>query len=170
MGQLIDDLLAYSRLGRTDVHRCDIDMREMAQAVFSDLTGDSEAGRVTLTMEPLAKAYGDPALIHQVWVNLIGNALKFSSKREKAVIEIGGSTVLGEHIYYVRDNGAGFDMQYADKLFGVFQRLHGSSEFEGTGVGLAIVQRVIRRHGGRTWAVGEVDRGATVYFTLPVKR
>jgi light-regulated signal transduction histidine kinase (bacteriophytochrome) len=114
-------------------------------------------------------AVADPTLMRQVWTNLLSNAIKFSSKRERSVIKVSGELKEGESVYAVQDNGAGFDMQYVQKLFGVFQRLHGMREFEGTGVGLALVQRVIRRHGGRVWANGETDRGATFFFALTQK-
>jgi light-regulated signal transduction histidine kinase (bacteriophytochrome) len=130
------------------------------------LTTPESRERIDFRLGSLPSAVGDPTLIGQVWMNLLSNALKFSSKRERAVVEVGCQTGEGESIYYVRDNGAGFDMQYAGKLFGVFQRLHSEREFEGTGVGLAIVQRAIYRHGGRVWGEGEVDGGATFYFTL----
>jgi light-regulated signal transduction histidine kinase (bacteriophytochrome) len=141
----------------------------LAKSVFCELTTPEERERFDFHIEPLPPALGDPTLIRQVWLNLMANAIKFSANREGAVIEVGGRQDHGESIYSVRDNGAGFDMQYADKLFGVFQRLHGEREFEGTGAGLAIVQRVIHRHGGRVWAESEVDQGATFYFTLPWK-
>jgi light-regulated signal transduction histidine kinase (bacteriophytochrome) len=144
-------------------------MERLAVSVFDELAASEDRERLEYQVAPLPAAVGDPALIRQVWLNLLGNALKFSSKRERAVIEVGGRREAGENIYWVRDNGAGFDMRYADKLFGVFQRLHGEREFIGTGVGLAIVQRVIHRHGGRVWAQGEADQGATFYFTLPHK-
>ncbi|HJR79132.1 MAG TPA: PAS domain S-box protein [Anaerolineales bacterium] len=170
MGQLIDDLLAFSRLGRRELHLTKIDMKSMANAVFEDLIKTEDPVRIDLQIHRLPPAIGDPTLIRQAWVNLLANALKFSSKKERPVIEVGSKQSDDEYIYYVRDTGAGFDMQYVDKLFGVFQRLHSEREFEGTGVGLAIVQQVIRRHGGRVWAEGEVDKGATFYFSLPRKR
>jgi PAS domain S-box-containing protein len=169
MGQLIDDLLAFSRLGRAPMRAAPIDMERLAVSVFDELTASEDRERLEFQVASLPAAVGDPALIRQVWLNLLGNALKFSSKRERAMVEVGGRREAGENVYWVRDNGAGFDMRYADKLFGVFQRLHGEREFAGTGVGLAIVQRVIHRHGGRVWAQGEADQGATFYFTLPHK-
>ena len=131
------------------------------------MTPPSDRDRIDFRIGKLPSAEGDPSLLHQVWVNLISNAIKFSSKKERAVIEVGTKKSDGENIYFVRDNGAGFNIQYVDKLFGVFQRLHSEDEFEGTGVGLAIVQRIVQRHGGRVWAEGDVDKGATFYFSLP---
>ncbi|HSL44773.1 MAG TPA: PAS domain S-box protein [Anaerolineales bacterium] len=169
MGQLIDDLLAFSRLGRKEMFTSRIDMKALAESVFDELVKDQDRSRIDFQVAKLPGTKGDLSLMNQVWVNLLSNALKFTSKKERAVIEVGSKQSKDENIYYVRDNGAGFDMEYANKLFGVFQRLHGESEFEGTGVGLAIVQRIIRRHGGRVWAEGEVEKGATFYFALPRK-
>jgi signal transduction histidine kinase len=170
MGQLIDDLLALSRLGRKELQFTKIDMKAMASSVFDELVEEKDPGRIDFRVHKLPVATGDPALIRQAWVNLLSNAIKFSSRKERAVIEVGSKHSEDEYVYYVRDTGAGFDMEYVDKLFGVFQRLHSEKEFEGTGVGLAIVQQVIRRHGGRVWAEGAVDRGATFYFSVPRKR
>jgi PAS domain S-box-containing protein len=169
MGQLIDDLLAFSRVGRADMQPAPIDMEKLVHAVFDELTTPADRARIDFQVDSLPPAVGDPSLIHRLWLNLLSNAVKFSSKRERTVITVGSQQDAGENIYWVRDNGAGFDMEYADKLFGVFQRLHSEREFEGTGVGLAIVQQVVHRHGGRVWAAGEVDKGATFYFTLPRK-
>ncbi|MBI4786928.1 MAG: DUF4118 domain-containing protein [Chloroflexi bacterium] len=169
MGKLIDELLAFSRLNRAEMQSSPIDMVALAHAVFDELTTPETRKRIDLHMGVLPADAGDPTLIRQVWTNLLSNALKFSSKRERAVIEVGSTASDGEIIYSVRDNGAGFDMEYADKLFGVFQRLHSEREFEGTGVGLAIVQRVVHRHAGRVWGEGAVDQGATFYFALPRK-
>jgi DNA-binding LacI/PurR family transcriptional regulator/signal transduction histidine kinase len=169
MAKLIDDLLAFSRLSRADIRPRPIDMEELAEAAFYQLTTPESRARIDFRLGSLPPAMGDPTLIGQVWVNLLSNALKFSSRRERAIVEVGCQASEGESIYYVRDNGAGFSMRYAEKLFGVFQRLHSEREFEGTGVGLAIVQRAIHRHGGRVWGEGEVDKGATFYFTLPQK-
>ena len=169
MGQLIDDLLAFSRLGRKEMFTSKIEMRMLVVSVLNELLKDEERERIDIHIANLPVAKGDSSLIRQVWVNLLANAIKFSSKKERAVIEVGGRATKNELIYYVRDNGAGFEMEYANKLFGVFQRLHSDSEFTGTGVGLAIVQRIIRRHDGRVWAEGEVEKGATFYFALPRK-
>ncbi len=167
MNQLIDDLLALSRLSRTEMEFLTNDMRSMVESVFQELTTIETRDRIDFQVAPLPQATGDPILLRQVWTNLISNAIKFSSKRARPKIEIGCQSSPEEDVFSIRDNGAGFDMQYAGKLFGVFQRLHSTAEFEGTGVGLAIVQRVIHRHGGRVWAEGKADQGATFYFTLP---
>jgi PAS domain S-box-containing protein len=170
MNELIDDLLALSRLSRSEMEFLSNDMETMAVSVFQELTTPESRARIDFTVHPLPRAMGDPILLRQAWTNLVSNAIKFSSKQERAVIEIGCRSTSEEDVYSVCDNGAGFDMQYSGRLFNVFQRLHSSSEFEGTGVGLAIVQRVVRRHGGRVWAEGAVDKGATFYFTLPKNR
>jgi light-regulated signal transduction histidine kinase (bacteriophytochrome) len=138
-------------------------------SVFEELISEDDKKRIDLKLEAVPAAVGDAALMRQVWLNLLANAIKFTSKKKRAVIEVGGTQKGDELVYFVRDNGAGFEMEYVDKLFKVFQRLHSESEFEGTGVGLAIVQRVIHRHGGRVWAEGKVDEGATFHFTLPLK-
>jgi light-regulated signal transduction histidine kinase (bacteriophytochrome) len=164
MGQLIDDLLAFSRLGRQQPVAQSVDMTRMAADVVDEVRGD-RAVAVELAALPPAKA--DPALLRQVWTNLIGNAVKYSAKKSDPRVVISGHVNGQENVYSVADNGAGFDMRYADKLFGVFQRLHRTDEFEGTGVGLAIVQRVVTRHGGRVWAQGKPGEGACFYFTLP---
>ncbi len=165
MAQLIDDILAFSRMGRLGMTISEVDMGALARAMFDELKpGDRN---FTAEIKPLPSCRGDQAMLRQVWINLLGNAIKFTRGKAPAVIEVGARTEGAERIYYVRDNGAGFDMQYAEKLFGVFQRLHGVEEFEGTGIGLAIVKRIIARHGGRVWAEGKVNEGATFYFTLP---
>jgi light-regulated signal transduction histidine kinase (bacteriophytochrome) len=169
MGQLIDDLLAFSRLGRKEMYSSTIDMRGQVVSVLNELARESERARIDFQIGRLPDVKGDSSLMRQVWANLLANAIKFTSKKELAVIEVGSKAGKAEIVYYVRDSGAGFDMEYANKLFGVFQRLHGESEFEGTGVGLAIVQRIVSRHGGRVWAEGEVNKGATFYFALPRK-
>ncbi|MBI3045642.1 MAG: GAF domain-containing protein [Betaproteobacteria bacterium] len=166
MGQLIDDLLAFSRLGRKPLSTTAIDMKRLVQEVLGEL--QASGGRPPcLVLGALPPAHGDATLVKQAWANLLGNAIKFSSKRDEPVIEVSGHENGAEVVYCVKDNGAGFDMQYYNKLFGVFQRLHGTDEFEGTGVGLAIVQRVIGRHSGRVWADGKVNEGAAFYFSLP---
>jgi signal transduction histidine kinase len=166
MGQLIDDLLNFSRIGRTTMLRQNVDMNAVARTVAEDAIAAS-GRKIELTVDPLPHAHGEPALVNQVLVNLVSNAIKFTARSDNAAIRIGARTENGENAYFVRDNGVGFDERYADKLFGVFQRLHRVSDFEGTGVGLAIVQRIVHRHGGRVWAEGKVNAGATFYFTLP---
>jgi len=167
MGQLIDDLLAFSRIGRTGLQMSMIDMKAMAKSIFFELTTPVMRKRIDFTLGDLSPAYGDPSMMRQVWMNLISNAIKFSSKRELPVISIDQNRSDDKIVYFITDNGTGFDAKYADKLFGVFQRLHSSSDFEGTGVGLAIVQRIIHRHGGKVWAKGVVDKGASFYFSIP---
>ncbi len=170
MGDLIDDLLAFSQIGRTPMSRQRINMVQLAQSVVDEALRTAAPRAIAFTVEPLPPAFGEPSLINQVFVNLVGNAVKFTGRREHASITIGARPDSnGATAYFVRDNGAGFDMRHADKLFGVFQRLHKPEDFEGTGVGLAIIDRVITRHGGRVWAEGQVDAGATFYFTLPAK-
>lgn len=181
MGHLIDDLLRFARLGRQAMYWMAVNSEDLVRGVLQEMAPEREGRTVRVTVHPLPACHGDPSLLKQVWTNLIANAFKYSRKREVATIEIGcrdpepdpnGAPRTGpaEVVFYVRDNGAGFDMKYSEKLFGVFQRLHRAEDFEGTGVGLAIVQRVIHRHGGRVWAEAAVDQGATFYFSLPVKR
>jgi signal transduction histidine kinase/CheY-like chemotaxis protein len=165
MGQLIDDLLAFSRVGRSSLCRAPVDMTRLAELVYAELTTDDARARVEFKLAPLPDAVVDASLFRQVWTNLLDNALKFSSKQAAPVITVSAAECGGEVVYTVRDNGAGFDMRFADKLFGVFQRLHAAEEFEGTGVGLAIVQRIVHRHGGRVWAEGQPGRGAAFSFT-----
>jgi light-regulated signal transduction histidine kinase (bacteriophytochrome) len=138
----------------------------LVNSVLADLKGQMAGRNVTVTVSPLPVCESDPALLKQVWVNLLSNALKYTSKRAHATVEVGCAEQKGEKVFFVRDNGTGFDMKYSDKLFGVFQRLHGADEYEGTGVGLAIVQRIVHRHGGRVWAEAAPDLGATFSFTL----
>ncbi len=167
MGLLIDDLLAFSRMGRKAMQTSELDMAELARTTYESLNGHHEGPKAEFHLGSLPRARADRVLLGQVWANLISNALKFSAKRQKPVIEVSAISDEREHVYFVRDNGAGFDPRYQSKLFGVFQRLHDSSEFPGTGVGLALVQRIVVRHGGRVWAEGKPDGGATFYFTLP---
>jgi PAS domain S-box-containing protein len=192
MGRLIDDLLAFSRTGRAEMNPAPVDMAALANSIFFELTTPEERERIDFHVGDLPRVKGDPSLLRQVWTNLLGNAVKFSAQKERAVIEAGcvsngsGQSATAVHeadvskehlpsvipvpgsarVFFIRDNGAGFDMAYVDKLFGVFQRLHSAKEFEGTGVGLAIVQRIVQRHGGQIWAEGEVGKGATFYFSI----
>ena len=192
MGELIDDLLRLSRLGREPLRKQPVDVRGMVQGVIGELHAAEAARRLDMTIGELPAAQADPSLLRQVWVNLVANALKFTRRRERAVIEIGGAARAGQalassgsgqraapdpggrrpgwaeqKLYWIKDNGAGFDPQHAARLFGIFQRLHAAKDFEGTGVGLSIARRIIERHGGSIWAEGEPDRGAAFHFTLP---
>ncbi len=169
MGQLISDLLAFSRLGKQEMRSSEVDMNDLAIVVFEELKLANPERAISFQVKPLPAARGDHKMIRQVFVNLLSNAIKFTRPRETAAIEVGAMTEDTENVYYVKDNGAGFDMQYSGKLFNIFQRLHSREQFEGTGVGLAIVHRIVQRHGGRVWADGKVDEGATFYFTLPMK-
>jgi two-component system sensor kinase len=170
MGQLIDGLLALSRLGREKLILTDFDMTELARAAFEEQQAAGGGHRnISLTLEELPAAYGDKRLIAQVFHNLLANSIKFTRNEQAATIEVGCRPSVGEYVYFVRDNGVGFDMNHAQKLFGTFQRLHAATEFEGSGIGLATVRRIIERHGGRVWAEAETDVGATFYFSLPVR-
>lgn len=166
MGRLVDDLLAFSRLRNAQLKREPLDLGALAREVIAELEGDAEGRDVRFHIPELPVVEGDRTLLRQVLHNLVGNALKFTKPRAIAEIEVGVERAEGDHVYFVRDNGVGFDMEYAGKMFGVFQRLHRDDEFEGTGVGLAIVQNIVTRHGGRVWADAQVDGGATIYFTL----
>jgi PAS domain S-box-containing protein len=166
MGSLIDDLLTFSRMSRQPLSRKKIDTSKLVQSALEELPVIHEQSGVKFQFGDLPACEGDPALLQQVWVNLLSNAVKYSAKRLPTEIEIGSFARNGETVYFVRDHGIGFDMRHSGKLFGVFQRLHRAEDFDGTGVGLAIVQRVIQRHHGRVWAEAEVDVGAVFYFTL----
>jgi signal transduction histidine kinase len=167
MGQLVDGLLAFSRLSRQVMGSSTIDMEELAREAFTEACGIENQKGVQVKFGQLPPAIGDRVLLRQVLINLFSNALKFTRGRQPALIEAGSRGDGDQNIFYVKDNGAGFDMRYAGKLFGVFERLHAVTEFEGTGLGLAIVQRIIHRHGGRVWAEGKPGEGATIYFSLP---
>jgi light-regulated signal transduction histidine kinase (bacteriophytochrome) len=166
MGTLTDDLLTFARLGRQALRREPLDTERLVRDVLAELGEPWPGRRVEVEIAELPRSTGDPVLLKQVWLNLLSNALKYTRRRERAIVEIGCARQQGSDAFFVRDNGTGFDMRYSDKLFGVFQRLHRAEEFEGTGVGLAIVQRIVQRHGGRVWAEAAPDRGATFHFTL----
>jgi signal transduction histidine kinase len=166
MGRLIDDLLAFSRLSQQPLRKERVDQDVLVRVVLQSLQAEQKDRQIDVNIGELPAADADPRLLRQVWINLIANALKFSKSRDVAMIRIGSETQDGAPVYYVQDNGVGFDMRYAHKLFGVFQRLHRAEDYEGTGVGLAIVQRIIARHGGRIWTQAAKNQGATFYFTL----
>ncbi|MFC1907704.1 ATP-binding protein, partial [Chloroflexota bacterium] len=166
MGVLIDDLLSLSRVTRSEIRRETVDLSNLAQSIAKELQETQPERQVDFVIEPGLTTSGDSQLLHQLMENLLGNAWKFTGQHPKARMEFGVTQVNGKETFFIRDDGAGFDMAYADKLFGVFQRLHKQEEFPGTGVGLATVQRITHRHGGQVWAEGKVDEGATFYFTL----
>ena len=168
MGQFIDDLLAFSRLGRKELTKSNILMEHMVQEICAEIKTEASKQNIEFVIHALMPSEGDSIAIKQVWVNLISNAVKYSKHIEKPVIEIGCELKAGKINYYIKDNGAGFDMRYVDKLFGVFQRLHSDEEFEGSGVGLAIIHRIITKHGGKVWAQGKVNDGAIFSFSLPI--
>src|ERR1700757_569026 len=168
MGLLIDDLLAFSQLGRKELIKTKLSMDDIVSNIWNELYRAEENRNIQFDLSALPDAYAEKATIQQVWVNLISNALKYTRNKNQTVIKIYAKQKNGETIYCIKDNGSGFDMKYYNKLFGVFQRLHSQEEFEGTGVGLAIVERILNKHGGKIWAEGEVDKGATFYFSLPV--
>jgi two-component system sensor kinase len=167
MSELIDGLLTFSHLGRQPLDQTDIKMDELAKSVFEEVQAANKERPIALQVQKLPPAFGDRTMLRQVLYNLISNAFKFTRPKPNPAIEIGYQEGGNQNTYFVRDNGVGFDMQYTPKLFGVFQRLHSVDDFEGTGVGLALVQRIVLRHGGRVWAEGKVNEGATFYFTLP---
>jgi light-regulated signal transduction histidine kinase (bacteriophytochrome) len=169
MGQLIDDLLSFSRLSKKQMSASKLDMESIIMDVWKELQIINNGRNMTLTIRSMPPGYGDRTLIKQVCSNLLANAVKFTKNQDAARIEAGGSAKNDGNIYYIKDNGVGFDMAYYEKLFGIFQRLHSVDDFEGTGVGLATVHRIIHRHGGRVWAEGKVNEGATFYFALPGK-
>jgi len=166
MGLLIDDLLAFSRLGPKNVQKADVDMAKMVANVVHDIGQMDHKAQIYIG--DLSPAPADASLLTQVWMNLVSNGIKYSSKKDSPEVFIGSTATEQEVTYFVKDNGSGFNMQYTDKLFGVFQRLHSDQEFEGTGIGLAIVKRIITRPGGRVWAESKENEGATFYFTLPL--
>jgi PAS domain S-box-containing protein len=169
MGRLVDELLAFARLGRVELQQTQVDLQRLVEEARQQLEPDTQGRSISWKVAQLPNVSADPALLRQVLINLLSNAVKYTNKKNDARIEIGSSNGNGEITVFVRDNGAGFEMEYAQNLFRVFQRLHSAEEFEGTGVGLANVRRIVERHGGRVWAEGQPGQGATFYFSLPVK-
>lgn len=168
MGQLIDDLLTFSKMARLEVINVSIDMKQLAANCLNDLL-EIEKSPVNVSLSELPHCNGDNSMLRQVWYNLLNNAIKYTSKKEKPAIEMGALDNQHFNVYYVKDNGEGFDMKYASKLFGVFQRLHRQDEFEGTGLGLALIKRIVSKHGGDIWAEATLGKGATFYFSIPKK-
>jgi signal transduction histidine kinase len=169
MSQQIDDMLAFAGIGHENVSATEVDMNALVREALEQLEPAMAGRDIKIDIAPLPPTHGDLAMLRHVWSNLLDNAVKFTKPKANAVIEVGGRIESGETVYFVKDNGVGFDMQYVGKLFGMFQRLHGHEEFPGTGIGLALVKRIVGRHGGRVWAKGQLDEGATVYFALPAK-
>jgi light-regulated signal transduction histidine kinase (bacteriophytochrome) len=168
MGALIDDLLVFSRMGRAEMRQTRFPMERLVQEVLKEMKLELQSRQIEWEIDPLPEVWGDRTMLKQVWVNLLSNAVKYTRPRERAKIQIRWARTSERELqFFVRDNGVGFDMQYADKLFGVFQRLHPPEEFDGTGIGLANVRRIVHRHGGRTWAEAKANEGATFYFALP---
>jgi light-regulated signal transduction histidine kinase (bacteriophytochrome) len=167
MGQLIDELLVFSKMGRVEMQKAIVNTNRLVAETIAALEPETQKRNIMWKIGTLPDLQGDPAMLRQVFINLLSNAIKYSRPRNPACIEVGYEMLENEIVLFVRDNGVGFDMQFANKLFGVFQRLHQADEFEGTGIGLANVRRIVQRHGGRTWAEAKVDKGATIYFTMP---
>jgi len=168
MSTLINSLLDFSRMSRADIHPVRIDMNDLLKKAIKELGPDISGQDIEWEIEKMPEGYGDRSLLLQVMINLVSNAVKYSGKKETSLIKIGATVWENNSVlYFVKDNGAGFDMKYANKLFGVFQRLHREMDFEGIGIGLALVHRIIKRHGGKIWAESEIDKGATFYFSLP---
>lgn len=167
MTKLIDNLLAFSRTGRAELRRSNINMGRLVEEVWRELEPEKKGRQISWSVADLPEVEGDGALLKQVWLNLLSNAIKYTGRREGTEIRVGATARDGEMEFFVQDNGVGFDMQYADRLFGVFQRLHHKEEFDGIGIGLANARRIIQRHDGRIWATAEINQGATFYFTLP---
>jgi light-regulated signal transduction histidine kinase (bacteriophytochrome) len=169
MSQLIDDLLSFARVSKTEMRRSEIDMGALTGAVIEELKPVIGERNISFAVGGLPPAYGDLSMVQQVIVNLLTNAIKFTKTREASFIEVGGYKKERENVYYVRDNGVGFDRNLSARLFGLFQRMHDSRQFEGTGIGLFMIKQIIEKHGGRVWAEGEPDKGAAFYFSLPCK-